>query len=35
VEDTAELAEALEQAFAHDGLVIAEAFSDGLESSAR
>jgi len=31
VEDVAELAEALEQAFAHDGLVIAEAFSDGLE----
>jgi D-alanine-D-alanine ligase len=31
VEDAAELAEALEQAFAHDGLVIAEAFSDGLE----
>ena len=31
VEDATELAEALEQAFAHDGLVIAEAFSDGLE----
>ncbi|HWT24470.1 MAG TPA: D-alanine--D-alanine ligase family protein [Solirubrobacteraceae bacterium] len=31
VEDAGALGEALESAFAHDGLVIAEAFSDGLE----